>query len=329
MYDTERICPQCNLKILEELYPWAGVNSPCSVKGKSAICVSCLGKAVDRHNLNTVDKICQCLDVPFDPNLWIRLEGKEENVNKLILQYVENIKQGQYKEDSWFFVNKMWEKIRKHENLVGEIDEIKPDLLLFLKKKWGNVEGFSLEEYLKLEEYERQTLNHYNFKDEARRDMVRKLAKLSVLSDDALNKRDDKKASALLQSYNTLMKESGIRTEQNKDENTIESLSELVAYLEKTGFLLNYKIKENRDVVDKTLENMQQYVKRLFTDSHQEVTEIFANASVASRGGSLVTDDDFEGICETLEERTEVELEEALDEESLQKMLNEVEKEYE
>ena len=54
----------------------------------------------------------------------------------------------------------------------------------------------------------------------------------------------------------TLMKELGIRTETASNENTIETLSELVGYLEKTGYLLNYKITENRDIVDKTIENL-------------------------------------------------------------------------
>ena len=104
-----------------------------------------------------------------------------------------------------------------------------------------------------MEEYERHTLSHYPFKDEARRDMVRKLAKLSAIADHCMMSGDNKEATTVLQSYNTLMKELGISTETSNEAESIDTLSELVAYLEKTGFLLNYKVTENRDIVDKTI----------------------------------------------------------------------------
>ena len=64
-----------------------------------------------------------------------------------------------------------------------------------------------------MEEYERHTLSHYPFKDEARKDVIRKLAKLSVLSDKYISEGNTKDATAYLQSYNTLMKELGIGNE--------------------------------------------------------------------------------------------------------------------
>lgn len=49
------------------------------------------------------------------------------------------------------------------------------------------------------------------------------------------------------------MKELGIGNEIAANENSINSLSELVSYLEKKGFVLNYRVNEDRDIVDKTL----------------------------------------------------------------------------
>lgn len=330
MYEEMRTCPKCKNQISEELFSWCGEKSPGGVSGRSSVCVSCLGKEIDPENLDTVDRVCQFLDLPFDPNLWIDLQKDEPLVNKVLLEYADQIRHGRYKEETWFSTNKMWEKARQYNAVLEKVDVIKPDLLLYLRRKWGSVEGFALEQYLKLEEYERHTLNHYNFKDEARRDIVRKLAKLSVLSDEALNDRDDKKANNLLQSYNSLMKESGIRTEKIKDENTIESLSELVSYLEKTGFLLNHRVIEKRDVVDKTIANFQQYVRRLFSDSNETINEMFQSSVASQKGGTAVTDSDFDRICEDVEdERDEVELEESLDEKELQVMLGKIEAEYE
>ena len=179
---------------------------------------------------------------------------------------------------------------------------------------------------MRMEEYERHTLSHYPFKDEARRDMVRKLAKLSAIADHCIAEGDNKEATTVLQSYNTLMKELGISTQTASDENTIESLSELVAYLEKTGFLLNYKISENRDIVDKTISNMEQYVRRLFTDSSETLHEMYETATLQNQSGTEINDDDIERLYSSSEEDQDVE--DPLNEMELEEMFKQVEDEY-
>jgi len=179
---------------------------------------------------------------------------------------------------------------------------------------------------MRMEEYERHTLSHYPFKDEARRDMVRKLAKLSAIADHCIANGDNKEATTVLQSYNTLMKELGISTQTSTDENTIESLSELVAYLEKSGFLLNYRVSESRDIVDKTITNMEQYVRRLFTDSNETVNEMYQSAKIAEESGTQMDDEDIEQLYDTQE--TEVDITDPLNEEEIEEMFKEVENEY-
>lgn len=179
---------------------------------------------------------------------------------------------------------------------------------------------------MRMEEYERHTLSHYPFKDEARRDMVRKLAKLSAIADHCISEGDNKEATTVLQSYNTLMKELGISTQTASDENTIESLSELVAYLEKTGFLLNYKISENRDIVDKTISNMEQYVRRLFSDSSETLHEMYDAEQLTKESGTEMTDDDIEQLYDTADE--EQEIEDPLNEQELEEMFRQVGDEY-
>ena len=164
-----------------------------------------------------------------------------------------------------------------------------------------------------MEEYERHTLSHYPFKDEARKDVIRKLAKLSVLSDKYISEGNTKDATAYLQSYNTLMKELGIGNEIAANENSINSLSELVSYLEKKGFVLNYRINEDRDIVDKTLKNMEQYVRRLFNDSQETVNEMYNQKEISNESGTVIDDDDLEALYASDGEE-KVELEEVLNE---------------
>lgn len=324
---NNRLCPECGKKQSLELFLPTSNSSIYSNEGTSYICIECIAKKIDRKKLETIDKMCQFLDLPFDANKWIEMENKYEKLGPLLIDYCQEMTNGKYEDNDWYKYNQMWEKCREYNSITDELTALHSDLLLYLRKKWGHIDGFTLEEYLRMEEYERHTLSHYPFKDEARRDMVRKLAKLSAIADHCISNGDNKEATNVLQSYNTLMKELGIRTETASNENTIETLSELVGYLEKTGYLLNYKITENRDVVDKTIENLQQYVKRLFTDSSETVNEMYNSKLLNTNSGTDFTDEDIENLYSASEEEG-IEYEDPMNEIELEKMFSQVEDEY-
>lgn len=327
MTEKSRICPKCGLSFTEEEFLPMGGNSEYSVKGRSPICVNCIIDSLDIDDLHTVDRLCQFLDIPFDADLWINMSHRYDDIKLLLNEFIYQCVSGKYSEADWYQVNQMWEKARKYNTLLEMLPTMQNDMLIYLRKKWGRIDNFTLDEYMRMEEYERHTLNHYNFKDEARRDSIRKLAKISVLADVAISENRIKDATQLLQSYNAMLKESGIRSEISKDINTIDSLSELVAYLEKTGFVLNYKVTENRDIVDKTIENMQQYVRRLFTDSNETVHEMYNNEATSLYSGTEITDDALELLYDT-NEGDETEFEETLDEKELEQMFKDFNKEY-
>lgn len=324
---NNRLCPECGKKQSLDLFLPTSNSSLYSNEGTSYICIECIAKKIDRKKLETIDKMCQFLDLPFDANKWIEMEDKYEKLGPLLIDYCQEMTNGKYEDNDWYKYNQMWEKCREYNSITDELTTLHSDLLLYLRKKWGHIDGFTLEEYLRMEEYERHTLSHYPFKDEARRDMVRKLAKLSAIADHCISNGDNKEATNVLQSYNTLMKELGIRTETASNENTIETLSELVGYLEKTGYLLNYKITENRDVVDKTIENLQQYVKRLFTDSSETVNEMYNSKLLNTNSGTDFTDEDIENLYSASEEEG-IEYEDPMNEIELEKMFSQVENEY-
>lgn len=324
---AHRVCPECGKDQKIEMYLPTSNSSKYHLYGSSYICIECIASKISRKDLATIDKMCQFLDLPYDANKWIEMESKYEKLGPLLIDYCQEMANGKYADNDWYRYNQMWEKCREYNSVLDELTSMHGDMLMFLRKKWGHIDGFTLEEYMRMEEYERHTLSHYPFKDEARRDMVRKLAKLSAISDHCIANGDNKEATTVLQSYNTLMKELGIRTETASNENTIESLSELVAYLEKTGFLLNYKISENRDVVDRTIENMQQYVRRLFTDSSETVNEMYNSQMLNIDSGTEITDDDIDQLYAASEEEG-IEYEDPMNEMELEKMFSQVENEF-
>lgn len=327
MNEQYRTCPECGKQHTRDMFLPVSNSSFYGIDGTSYTCIECVASKIDRHDLGSIDKMCQFLDLPFDADKWLEMEKRYEKLGPLLIDYCQEMANGKYVDNDWFEYNKMWEKCREYNGVLDKLTAMHSDLLMFLRKKWGHIDGFTLEEYMRMEEYERHTLSHYPFKDEARRDMVRKLAKLSAISDHCIANGDNKEATTVLQSYNTLMKELGISTQTASNENTIESLSELVAYLEKTGFLLNYKITENRDVVDKTIENMQQYVRRLFTDSSETVNEMYNSKILSQDGGTDITDEDIENLYAASEEDG-VDYEDPMDEKELENMFLQVENEF-
>ena len=62
------ICPECGNKQVIEYYLPCGNQSLYSKNGRSYICIECIAKKIDREKLDTIDKMCQFLDLPFDPN---------------------------------------------------------------------------------------------------------------------------------------------------------------------------------------------------------------------------------------------------------------------
>jgi len=326
MENGYRVCPECGKNQKLELYLPTSNSSKYGLNGTSYICVECIAQKIDRNDLSSIDKMCQFLDLPYDANRWIEMNKSYEKLGPLLIDYCQEMRNGKYADNDWFQYNKMWDRCREYGNVLDELTALHSDLLMYLRKKWGHIDGFTLDEYMRMEEYERHTLSHYPFKDEARRDMVRKLAKLSAIADHCIAEGDNKEATTVLQSYNTLMKELGISTQTASDENTIESLSELVAYLEKTGFLLNYKISENRDIVDKTISNMEQYVRRLFSDSSETLHEMYNAEQLTKESGTEMTDDDIEQLYDTADE--EQEIEDPLNEQELEEMFKQVGDEY-
>lgn len=322
-----RVCPVCGEKQPIEFYLPTSNACPYSINGLSVMCVMCMGKHVDRYKLETIDKLCQYLDLPFDANRWIDMEKDYEKLGPLLLDYCYEMRSGEYQDSDWKQVNNCWKKAREYGGLVDKITSIHSDLLLYLRKKWGASSDLVLDDYMRMEEYERHTLSHYPFKDEARKDVIRKLAKISVLSDKSITAGNTKDAVSYLQAYNTLMKELGIGNEIANNEDSINTLSELVSYLEKKGFVLNYRINENRDVVDKTIENMQQYVRRLFNDSQETVTEMYNQKTLAEEAGTIIDDDDLEALYANSGEE-HIEIEETLNEEELEQMFRQVENEF-
>ena len=112
MRDDYRLCPKCGKQQRLDYYLPVYADSEYGVGGKSAICIECIAKNIDRKDLHTIDKMCQYLDLPFDPNKWVEMEQEYEKLGPLLTDYCFELVKGEYAESDWTEVNKAWEKCR-------------------------------------------------------------------------------------------------------------------------------------------------------------------------------------------------------------------------
>lgn len=283
---------------------------------------------IEFNDLDAVNKLCQFLDIPFLANDWLSLYKSTDNKRKILEDYIKTVRNSEYSNATWKEYTLLWDKARETDAVLSKLPTLSADLFIYLRKKWGSYDDFGVEDYLKMESYEKNTLNYYNFRDEARRDMIRKLALVSVLIDKKLAAGDTREVSTLISSYQSLMKESGIQNAVQNDTETIESLSELIAFLEEHGWLMDYKVTETRDIVDATIRNFQQYVAGLVSGSGEEITQMYNAKLMEEQAGTTVNEEDIESMFEAQEAEDEQFADESLNEEELIEMFKEISKEY-
>lgn len=325
---TTKCCGICSKpKLLQEFVP-AGANTIFQKDTLSTVCYDCVCEIIEFNDLDAVNKLCQFLDIPFLANDWLNLYKSTDNKRKILEDYIKTVRNSEYSNASWKEYTLLWDKARETDAVLSKLPTLSADLFIYLRKKWGSYDDFGVEDYLKMESYEKNTLNYYNFRDEARRDMIRKLALVSVLIDKKLAAGDTREVSTLISSYQSLMKESGIQNAVQNDTETIESLSELIAFLEEHGWLMDYKVTETRDVVDATIRNFQQYVAGLVSGSGEEITQMYNAKLMEEQAGTSINEEDIESMFEAQEAEDEQFADESLNEEELIEMFKEISKEY-
>lgn len=325
---TTKCCGICSKpKLLQEFVP-AGANTIFQKDTLSTVCYDCVCEMIEFNDLDAVNKLCQFLDIPFLANDWLSLYKSTDNKRKILEDYIKTVRNSEYSNATWKEYTLLWDKARETDAVLSKLPTLSADLFIYLRKKWGSYDDFGVEDYLKMESYEKNTLNYYNFRDEARRDMIRKLALVSVLIDKKLAAGDTREVSTLISSYQSLMKESGIQNAVQNDTETIESLSELIAFLEEHGWLMDYKVTETRDIVDATIRNFQQYVAGLVSGSGEEITQMYNAKLMEEQAGTTVNEEDIESMFEAQEAEDEQFADESLNEEELIEMFKEISKEY-
>lgn len=170
-------------------------------------------------------------------------------------------------------------------NIITE--EEKEELLA----KWGN--SYSDNELIWLEQFYQDMLNSYEVNTAARKDYLKKICKVSLKADQALDKGMTVEYDKWIKSYNTLMNSAGFSEAKNKESGGSSSIGELIAFVEKDGFIPMTYEEDNPDIVDKTIIYLQEWTRDLIRSEYNLGNLLEdAIAKIMKKNSSGVDDDD-------------------------------------
>lgn len=256
-------CPKCG-KLAEIIYS----NNPLS----TGLCANCLNAAIDPTNLKQADFFCRTYNLPFDPTKWIELHDKVgKNIFKAYTQYFyesgnDNLYYQPTTKDWWKELNEEWASCVTFEQILSKIEPIKKRFLDRCKIKWGDTYTFN--DLVQLENLLITTLRANDINNPLQIDAIKKACKISVALDKAIENGDSKEIQELSKAYSSFTKTAQITDiieAQNSD--VISTVAELADYIEKCGGQYHYYDNVQRDIVDKTIADIQAYNRVLVQDA--------------------------------------------------------------
>ena len=145
-------------------------------------------------------------------------------------------------------------------------EELTAEEQKYLIFKWGK--SYSLEDLVRMETLYQETAESFDVSNPNHKDYLKKICKASLQLDRSLDYGDADSAAKYSRMYDMMNKSAKFTAASNKveKEEYIGSVGELVAICEKEGFIPRYHNDEQKDIVDKTLEDMNNYVEKLISN---------------------------------------------------------------
>jgi len=249
------------------------------------ICVEQVQSLLNYNDVEDADFFCRTYNLPFEPSIWIKMAS--EYKEKVFIEYPRLYNDDDYNEDEyenwnkdlWKSLNEEWGLVQTHEHLVSKIRPIKEGFMLRNQIKWGS--NYTFEELISLENLFVNTLKANDVSNPMQIDAIKKACKMSVALDRAIVDGDAKEINDLSKAYQSFIKTAKIDdliTASSQD--VISNVAQLVEYIEKEGFEFTFYDNVDRDIVDRSLKDIQQFLQRLVLDSTglENVFETISNA---------------------------------------------------
>ena len=260
------------------------------------ICNSCLDKYLgDCMDIDKADKLCQYMDIPFDLNSWMTIVNSNGRGSFKI--YVNQNWGKKYDTIQWKDVHNEWKEIIENNDRT-KITALSKKDMRELQEKWGT--QFNDEQLLYFENMYNEIDKTQSITTAIQKDNARKMCMLSYQIEKAIWKDDEgygkggTEVKALISSYDQLAKAADFTPKTAKNVGDFESIGELCAFLEKRGFKNKFYDWVPRDEVDKVMQNLQKYTKRIVVGETNIAEELNNKLDQIEQMNRIEDDDNYE-----------------------------------
>ena len=233
-------------------------------------CTDCIAKHLEGdESWESMDRICQYLDIPFDPKKYEEL--REVNTPAGLLKAYNLIYMNEeYARIDWGAYNEAYKELKERDALAEVIPGLSDERRRKLQDKWGY--NYDEEALNYLENLYDGLLLTQNINGALQGDQALKICKISYEIDCRIREGAD--FDKLLASYDKLVKTGEFTPKNVKNASDFESMGELCRWLEKKGFKNRFYDGETRDIVDETIKNIQSWNQRLYINESNIGEEI-------------------------------------------------------
>lgn len=226
------------------------------------------------------------------------------------------------------------EDLYEPEEINTDFDELTKEDKQYLLQKWGRT--YTIPECIKLEKLYNEMIESYDIRTASHFDYLLKICRVSLKIDQALEVNDIDGFQKMTKIYDLLMKSAKFTAAQNKEqsEDYTDAVGVLVSLCEEQGFIPKYHDDERQDIVDYTLKDMNEYMRKLVMNEmnlgnmievylqkmiqeenkeEDEMTDDDDVVILSEKEQELIQDSDYEEFNNMIEEEVE------LDEEMLKK----------
>ena len=184
--------------------------------------------------------------------------------------YLDMFSAAEYERISWKEYFEKWKEAIQEGN-EREIHEVfNQKELDGLRARFGS--SYAPAELYQLQGFYKGIEESYGFPDVIAEDNAKKMAKISFEIDRAI--ANGEPIDKLITAYNKLQLQAGFTSDNARDMNSFESVSELALFYEKIGWEKKFHNNELNDVVDVTMKNIQAYNTRLWNNESTIVDQV-------------------------------------------------------
>lgn len=226
-------------------------------------------KTLDAEKIEDVDLFCRTLDIPFDPNLWIKIVAEDKG--NPFYEYTNLICQedGTYKienKNTWLATTKEWARIRKQRDIINNIDPIKRAYEQRAGLIWGM--QYSFTELVELDSLYTQSLQANNITNPLQKKSLKTILKIMIDMDKAILNHDSSELKSLTSAFKTLATTAQLdEMIDNTKTEDLTTLAELVEFIENSGFEMPFYDGRDKDAIDMAISNIQESNARLVRDA--------------------------------------------------------------